>query len=1139
MVESLWHLDDYESTMAWVEQSIEEMMKCSDPEIAVPTDLLNLLRTLECCIVMLDGDMSAIEERPRLANNLLKLILAQVDGDEECGLGDKTVIPWVLLYHLISYEEKNIAQEDDVPYSVNFLCSAHDYLGPLSLCTTEGGKILTLLVSGIVDALFKGVSEKAVSDQLCKNVDQALYCLYAHPSKKSKARHLVDHNITNVAFTWERCLKPYLYLRPQKLPEYDDLKSASISSETLIFFKRIIALVPDQHQIEKRAKLVKKYLMDEDAAKLPQIDTKDESKPFPPAMIDLFYLMADYYIKNNDFKLAIDFYMIDISWNPNRKDAWVSLTLALCNQIDLKMNEMEDVSEMTKDTIKQILAEARAIRKSFLKCIELAPTSTTVRIECANFGYSLMAFCGRQLNVEENVENLSMDLFNSVEELRPLFTQFALENYDKAVQITTQKAKDGVFDEDGHNDHDERWLSYLMTGKIMEKQKKPIINSLELYLKAMDSLVSLGASVPKKINFNSPPDWTLELLEVYFRFHASILKLELKGDEFPLPMEKLVQIQDILARFDAAAQVAFDGFSSTLPQAADNNKAAASSATDVEPPPAKVPRRDEENDVASIIKSETLWASISQTCLKGLELISQRFPAHFKALHLLSQYYMRSKRGKDLRKARKYLWGSDNTRSGPSLFGDRKGNNLFAGIWRMPLNEVDRAGSFSTHMGKCVNSLLDLGNVTNDYNILLEVTLQLRKPPNSDQKYLYERQRKSFSKQAYANLKKVLRSKVDSTKSAESRLSLLLEIRQMHAKLRKSFQSQDDGITSLMVDLYKSIGGGANATFEEVNIYCTKAEKAFSAHTSSKATTSKASDAKASPKVSSSPATATTPTSAASANNFHDAKSVKAALDYMNAASSYYNDLMASMMMASVASGSATNAASDATAAAYLNAYAAASYSSLLQSLPNTISVTKTEKKVSSPSTSSNAPSTSKTVKKDAARLPPSVTVSKMTTAASAKPHKIALTSHPNTQHADKSKPKSASALAIEKVYKKAPAAAKPHKIALTPSSSKTSLTAGVTVSKVNTVTLGKVTKPSLTSATTSLTKVMPKNPGSKPTAAQAALAKLKTFRSTLPNALKKTSQPSPAASTSSGSSQKPSTTVTKIDDDDDVICID
>ena len=126
----------------------------------------------------------------------------------------------------------------------------------------------------------------------------------------------------------------------------------------------------------------------------------------------------------------------------------------------------------------------------------------------------MLAFLGRQMN-EENVENLSMDLFNAIDQLRSVFVKFAQSNYNKAMQIINQKQIDGKMDD---NEHDERWLSYLMTGKIKEKLKEPLIDSLELYAKAIENLVSQGATVPKKINFNSPPDWTIELMEVYFRY---------------------------------------------------------------------------------------------------------------------------------------------------------------------------------------------------------------------------------------------------------------------------------------------------------------------------------------------------------------------------------------------------------------------------------------------------------------------------------------------------------------------------------------------------------------------------------------------------------------------------------------------
>ena len=153
MIESLWNLDDYELATAWIEQAIDESLKCQDQSISTPTNLLNLLKMLECCIVMLDGNLAALDEKSRLASNLLKLALTQVDhgnSQEDYILGEKTVLPWILLYHLIAHEEKAMASfEDDVPCSINFLCSAHDYLGALSMCTFESGKLLNFLVSGM------------------------------------------------------------------------------------------------------------------------------------------------------------------------------------------------------------------------------------------------------------------------------------------------------------------------------------------------------------------------------------------------------------------------------------------------------------------------------------------------------------------------------------------------------------------------------------------------------------------------------------------------------------------------------------------------------------------------------------------------------------------------------------------------------------------------------------------------------------------------------------------------------------------------------------------------------------------------------------------------------------------------------
>ena len=129
-----------------------------------------------------------------------------------------------------------------------------------------------------------------------------------------------------------------------------------------------------------------------------------------------------------------------------------------------------------------------------------------------------------------------------------------------------------------------------------------------------------------------------------------------------------------------------------------------------EEPSAKKAKLDDNNDPEKapeeLSEVDQVWSSIADGCIKALELTVQRFSNHFKAIHLLGRYFLRSKKKTDLKKARKLLWGMESgappARSGggnhASLFGDRKGNNLFNGIWRLPLSEVDRAGTFSTHV---------------------------------------------------------------------------------------------------------------------------------------------------------------------------------------------------------------------------------------------------------------------------------------------------------------------------------------------------------------------------------------------------------------------------------------------------------
>jgi hypothetical protein len=81
------------------------------------------------------------------------------------------------MYKLILSEELKVEEDLDhpcVPGSLEFLCSAHDYLGPQALCTIESGHLLRVLVEVTVKCLFKVRGQRSQVDHLSKHLDQVL-----------------------------------------------------------------------------------------------------------------------------------------------------------------------------------------------------------------------------------------------------------------------------------------------------------------------------------------------------------------------------------------------------------------------------------------------------------------------------------------------------------------------------------------------------------------------------------------------------------------------------------------------------------------------------------------------------------------------------------------------------------------------------------------------------------------------------------------------------------------------------------------------------------------------------------------------------------------------------------------------------
>lgn len=68
------------------------------------------------------------------------------------------------------------------------------------------------------------------------SVEQCFFCLYGHPNKKTKAKHLQEHGALQVVLTWDQAVPLFDYFKPKQLPEFDSLKAITVAAEVLHMF---------------------------------------------------------------------------------------------------------------------------------------------------------------------------------------------------------------------------------------------------------------------------------------------------------------------------------------------------------------------------------------------------------------------------------------------------------------------------------------------------------------------------------------------------------------------------------------------------------------------------------------------------------------------------------------------------------------------------------------------------------------------------------------------------------------------------------------------------------------------------------------------------------------------------------------
>ncbi|KAG8146479.1 hypothetical protein E2320_012814 [Naja naja] len=713
-------------------------------------------------------------------------------------------------------------------------------------------------------------------EELETALEQCFYCLYGFPSKKSKARYLEEHStqqvrlsgaqeqrgllardpssiydatmgkayvlfLTVVELIWEDALFMFEYFKPKTLPEFDSYKTSTVSADLANLLKKMATIVPQTDKPMLRLEEVSSYI----EGTLTKVPALPEGADFsPPVVTELYYLLADYHFKNKEQSKAIKFYMHDICICPNRFDSWAGMALARASRIQDKLNS----NELKSDGL--IWKQSTPVLSCFKRALEIDGSNLSLWIEYGTISYTLHSFASRQLKQWKS--ELPLEVVQQMEERRNGMLETAKHCFTSASRC------------EGDGDEEE-WLIHYMLGKIAEKQKQPPGVYLFHYKQAGHFLHEEAARYPKKIHYHNPPELAMEALEDNRPFYRS-------QDSTAVGLSDSNSTQDTFMELASLPDSNKKTFPEGRPLASCSDATApgkeslaptedrgkpedplgspdACRAVEQKPPPQgpskasapPLPQGDHKRPAEPLCTSqfaqglptdlEEQRTFLTERCTAAFHLCLSRFPQHYKSLYRLACLYACSPTHKNLPWARDVLLGSSlpwqQLRHMPAqgLFCERNKTNFFnlyedlaLGIWRIPVDEIDRPGSFASHMNRSIVLLLNVLSQLKDYPTLLKISSMLQRTPDQGKKYLRDADRQVLAQRAFVLtvmvLEDMLHELTEVSEDQSGQCCDVLETRMTTDVFHKA--SAEDGQEPLPPKAALSGGEGASYSTEDV-----------------------------------------------------------------------------------------------------------------------------------------------------------------------------------------------------------------------------------------------------------------------------------------------------------------------------------
>ncbi|OQR70640.1 calcineurin-binding protein cabin-1-like [Tropilaelaps mercedesae] len=771
------------------------------------------------------------EKMSRFAHTLIKIISLQMDLRESVeNMAIPTVLSWNLLYRIVKHEEDKVVIEKSadsaMPSSLLMMFTAHEYLGKRNWCMRNDGAFVFLCVRIMTEEMTnfrETLGSHPFEEDLTAGLEQCFHCLFfgTDRDKTKRKNQLQDHNVKPLKLTWDHAKYVFTFYKPARLPEFDSY-AQSISAEAEGLFRRIASLIPSESNPATCADLMAIHIESSSAGPMPHMASDCPDKEL---ISELYYLLGDFYFKSRDFVKASRHYMLDSCINPNRIDSWAGMALSRSAQIEQRLNSCE-----LKGEGPQLLKRTDGALFCFQKALELAPANASLWIECGSCAYSVVSFLCRQMKLRKALE-LPSDTVAEFKRKKVEYLNMAKKCYTEAIRCehegsgndelwlchymlskVTHKMGEPL---EVYMEHISRAAHNLY--ELEARYPKKVIYQTPAYLsiEALEMHYKVHAFAAKFLIRNqqrqiSPAELQIlerhlrEASEGHFARHRERLKeasvaLVVEGDDSDAgsrtpkrgvgrPPKK---DQNKEKKIEEAAVPQAVRRSSRKRPASQEEIAAVMNALKVKRSRSNSQEESEVEAVSAVLDEllttveanvekerryqdmseyDSLLEQLITYCLDAFRECIFRFSAHFKSVYHMANFYFRYKRQRDPALALDFLMAKQ---SRPpklctqGLFAERRASCLFQGVWHIPADEIDRPGSFATHLYRAARLAQVIGVHQNDHEILIQIGLMLAKTPDMERKYIRDFDRTLVSQIAFKEGLRIVEKRFSSLMNEE------------------------------------------------------------------------------------------------------------------------------------------------------------------------------------------------------------------------------------------------------------------------------------------------------------------------------------------------------------------------------------